>query len=555
MKKRFYLLVVLLGCFGLFITQDVKADEFNQDLTSSEQVDNAKDTNVIEEQSDTNEDTIVNHEKKKTVKKEAILKTKTSTRGEVIGDELNKFYIDEFGKVMVQGDNTYGQLGLGYAYTTTITEFQKLSFIKETVQSISYDDKTLTVTIDDNNSYQTGKNVTSFKVPAYYITYSDVTYESKSNIFKRYQKMGQTNRVTTFTDKDLNKRSNVIDIKANQYSAYYYNTKGYLIRKIDANYSNGIAYRIFNNYYNSVGKWSSSHELYSSNKKATRILNYKNIYNKKKVIRDQRFSNNKLYLQINYAYNKKATFVTKKTTNRYASNKARTSLLIENNRSAKVRSYKWYATYDHISKRQKGVTRTWYNKRNKVTKIDARISGITYYSQKNRNWKNTMCRKAPYGGIIQENGCMLSSFAMINSKYGKKKNPKQLRQEGLDCNLDYKLAARKYGYKVQNTYPTRKYSRNVNSKFYNSSRLVKNNKSTYTLKDALTRHQPVQLWLTPNKRLHRGHSVVAYAYVYKNGRWDVKIYDPYTPRTPRRSLKDVSKRHYIAKAQVWEKTY
>ncbi|MDF9867423.1 hypothetical protein OKW22_000996 [Bacilli bacterium PM5-3] len=471
------------------------------------------------------------------------------------GNQVNYYLKDS--KVYVEGKNTYGQLALGLPIDSNdVAEIQEIKGLPE-IASLEYNDYTIKM-VDKNNSnikYVAGKN-SYIPTISYKNNYSNYFLKKNSNIAQRVTYNGSTIiELVCYKDKSLKTINTNTKASAKQIVTDKYGSNNKVSQRYVFNYSNNVVSNYFVSNYNTAGKIvNQTKYFFNSNLILKQKVYYTLLNNKLKHKNTTNF--NAKGIKTTYlvnTYNNKATYVLKNNLYTYNNKGVTIKKLYKKYRSNKKLSYTWYGTYNNKGVRL-GTTKKWYNKKGKLYKIDAVVEKIKYYSQKNGKWSGIKCSIPPYNGSIAENGCMMSSFAMINSKYYHKKvNPGQMLSYGLDCNFNYNKAAKVFGYNVQNTYPTRKYTRNANTSFYNSKKLVKNNKSTYKIKDAINRHQPVQVWLTPNKRLHRGHSVVAYRYVYNKGKWDIKIYDPYTPGTPRRSLRDLSTRHYIAKAQIWEK--
>ncbi|MDL2211254.1 hypothetical protein LJB88_00035 [Erysipelotrichaceae bacterium OttesenSCG-928-M19] len=473
-----------------------------------------------------------------------------------------KYQLTADGKVYASGQNTNGQLGLNLADNAVVELDETTGLGKQipylpTIKSISYDDYTLTLTYSDSIQYVIGKNGYAPKL-GYSANYNSYLKNEKANY---PQKITLTNgaitRLEVYQNYTLKKYKTITIFKTKQIISDIYDSNNIVKERRDFKYnSSGSTIKFDLRQYNVKTRKEARHLAYNYNSSCLLIkrIDYRYYHNKKRIYSISNYSNAIIRNQTVYNYKSKKAYRSKITTRHYNNKGKLIKKYITNYRSNKKASYRWYATYRPDLKIRLGVTKKYYNKRGKLTKIDAKVEGIKFYTQKDSRWRYKRCSKSPYNGSIEQNGCMLSSFSMINSIYNPNVNPGQLLNYGLDCYLDHNLAAKKFGYTVQNTYSTRGYTRKANTSFYNSKKLIKNNKSTYTIKDAITtQHLPVQLWLTPSKRMHRGHSVVAYRYIYKNGRWDIKIYDPYPLGSPSRSLKDLATRHYIAKAQVWER--
>lgn len=382
---------------------------------------------------------------------------------------------------------------------------------------------------------------------------NNVFINTKSNIFINVQ----GNQRTSYSNKEMTKIKAVAQKYASSYNITYYYSPGKVSTRIQANYSKNIPTKILRTVYYTNGKVANSFEVQSANLKRKKEITRSAVSGKQKITLQDFYNNanNRLTQKFKYFYGKNANYVSDRRTYNYNANGKRTSYTrdVYNNKGKRINSY--YETIDVRTNKLNGVTRTWFNAINgKVVKKEITIKNIKYFSQRDRRWASSRCYKAPYNVDINNMGCMLSSFAMINSKYNTALNPAQIKAKGLDCFFDYNKAAQIFGYNVQNTWSTQGYTRNINTNFANSKRLVPNGKSTFTIKDALEKHMPVQLWMAHNKgREHLGHSVVAYKYVYQNGKGDFKFYDPYTPNTPTRSLKDLSSRWWLTKAEIWVK--
>ena len=468
----------------------------------------------------------------------------------------NAEYYLKGGIVYVKGINSYGQLGLDKPIDNTaqypLTALANLPLIKEMI----YTDYTLTLVEKGNPNVKwlVGKNA---YVPA-------KSYKALQNQYLITKNSPRLQRL-------------VYDANGIKYH-YLYKSNDYKKIAVSTTFE---ANKVTSNDYNDQAKLTTSYQYFYQNKQPYRNIIYtynqnnqiitKTIYSLHSNLNRQKkefynLQNNKLVLAnvTNYnsvgqktqylinKYDSKVKYVKESIKyNYYSTGKIAKKLLRKHRTNNKV-YYSWYATFSKDNKRL-GVTKKWYNTKNKLYKVDAIVEGITYLSQKDKRWANVKCKKNKiYNGNIYSNGCMMTSFAMINSKYNKLVYPHKLFDYGLNCLFDYELAAKKFGYEVQNTYPTKRYTRNANTSFYNNKKFVGTGK-TYTIKDAILNHQPVQVWTTPKKKLHYGHSVVAYRYVYEKGKWDIKIYDPYQPQLKTRSLKGLALNQYITKAQIWVK--
>lgn len=548
MKKIYLSLLFVLSL--VFVSVSVNAeDNIEAQLNENE---------VVEVTLPKNEDKVVEkqtiNDKKNTVDEKIKPQPKAQPKvSEYIQEsEINGSFIGlkANGKVYVKGNNNYGQLGLGnYNNVGKITE---LSFIKDKISKFEFNGYTLKLIVNSGKYYITGKDAHRFSIPTYKMNLNNVFGNAKTNIFVNVQ----GNKRTTYYNKELTKVSFIAVKSGQKYTLANYYTNGKLATNYVVNYSKNIPTKIVTTKYNSAGKWSNSLETQAANSKRKKEITRKMVKGKQKVTLEVFYNNstNIKNKRIEYTYGNKANYVSTKKTFKYNSKGKKASYLKEVFNNKKKRTYRYYETNDVTTNKIKGVTRTWYKANGRVKKKDITIKNIKYYSQHDRRWAGTRCYKKPYNIDINNTGCMLSSFAMINSKYSKALNPGQIKAKGLDCYFDYNKAAKIFGYNVQNTWSKQGFTRNVNTKFSNSKKLVPNGKSTYTIKEALEKHIPVQLWMAHKYGSeHMGHSIVAYKYVYQNGYWDIKFYDPWTPNTPSRSLKDLSSRWWLTKAQIWQK--
>lgn len=526
MKRIIYVLALLLTMS--FYTVGINAEETN-----------VNDVEATEQTVDTEND-------------QAMKADYLQTAGDIDTSEFIGLKND--GTLWVKGKNANGQFGLGH--NNNVATLTKLVAIKDKITSFTYTDGTLKLIVNNSKYYIAGKNSQAYRNPVYTQKNTDNLYKAQGNIFVKVENNG--NRITYFTNKNLTTVSSVLVLANQSYKVFYYYPNGNLKQVQQAFYSNNVPNKIINNYYDTNGRHTRGTEQLSNAFKRTKEYYRSVLKGKVKLVQEINYqANNKKGSIFLYGYDKNANYMVYKRTNKYDTAERRYSYINENYNSARVKTFHYYQSFDTKLNATKGISRVWYNARNgSPTKKTITITGIKYFSQKNRGWSGKKCYLAPYNNNIYNSGCMLSSFAMINSKYSTAYNPGQIKDKGLDCFLDYNKAASIFGYNLQDSWTTAGYNKNIGTSFSNSKRYVPNNKSTFTIKEALEAHMPVQLWMTYGKDLHRytGHSIVAYQYVWtNNGKWDIKFYDPYTPNTPTRSLKDLAQRWYFSKAQIWIK--
>lgn len=347
----------------------------------------------------------------------------------------------------------------------------------------------------------------------------------------------------TIKTKDVRNSAGVrIDYKSydengNKTSDYSYHSNGKVYEKITY-HSNGkyatrekrtnTGNRTDYKKYNSKGVRVADYDYFSNGQYSKKTL-----YNDQGVRTEARFRNSNLTIKTKYTYYSNGNVKRKYN---YNSNGVKISAHEYDTKGNRIKHWEYYSNgkvkYRYVNHYQKngvktGVTKTWYDKNGKVTKIDA-YTYPTYYSQYTNSYKKYACPK--YNGDMYKHGCIMNAMAMYYSVYHNDElTPKELYSQGYKCFFNVEQAYARNGMNVKQV-DVRGNKHNVYTNFENRNNAIPNGKSTFTIKEAIVDYgMPVQLMMRSDGHISTnfpGHSVLAYRYVYEDGHSTIYAKNP-----------------------------
>lgn len=284
--------------------------------------------------------------------------------------------------------------------------------------------------------------------------------------------------------------------------ASYYNTKSQYTSVIKWN-SRGV--RTSTKEYNGKGFKTSEYTYHPNGKIKARYTYYK--------------TGAAMYTRVDYNQKGEKTAYTKYDRKK---NKLLKNTYFKNGKVSK--SYQ-----EHIAKNgvKTGITEQWYYSSGKLKKVDARTFP-TYYSQYTPYYKKFSC--PAYNGNMYKHGCIMNSMSMFYSIYNNDElTPVELYSQGYKCFFNVPKAFSRNGLDVDQVNVAGS-KHNAYTKFYNTGGHVPNGKRTFTIEEALVNYgMPVQLMMRSNGHMafnFPGHSIVAYRYVYENGKETIYAKNP-----------------------------